>query len=182
MAEDFHDAERKINIHAPWRIRYIEQLGHEQAGCFLCRVRDEPDRDEQNLLLWRTEGSLVVMNRFPYTAGHLLIAPAEHVGSLDDLNPERMSEMMALTRDTTRLLAHAIHAEGFNVGMNLGRCAGAGLPDHLHVHVVPRWRGDTNFMAVLGDVRVVSQSLHELRRQLLEAGEELKLPGVVYGR
>lgn len=151
-------------------------LNEQRDGCFLCRTRDETDRDAENLLLWRTKNCLVVMNRFPYSAGHLLIAPAEHVGELADLPDETLLEMMQLARDSQKLLAHSIRAEGFNIGVNIGRCAGAGLPEHLHVHVVPRWSGDTNFMAVLGDVRVVSQSLTKLYRQLREASVKLKLP------
>ena len=175
MGDTFHDAERKINIHAPWRMEYIRMLGDDQ-GCFLCRARDETARDEENLLLWRTGRCLVVMNRFPYTGGHLLIAPVEHVDSLEQLPGEAMREIMELVRDATGLLAHAIRAEGFNVGLNIGRCAGAGLPGHVHVHVVPRWSGDTNFMAVLGDVRVIPQALSDLRAELLSASEELGLP------
>ena len=182
MSQPSRDADRKTNIHAPWRMEYVEMLGDEQEGCFLCRARDETDRDEENLLLWRTGNCLAVLNRFPYTGGHLLIAPAEHLGSLGDLPGEVMREMMELSRDAARLLSHTIKAEGFNIGINIGRCAGAGLPDHLHLHVVPRWSGDTNFMSVLGDVRVIPQFLAELRRKLLQAGGKLKLPSVVYGR
>ena len=177
-----HNAEKNLNIHAPWRIEYIRTLADEQDGCFLCRARDETDRDEENLLLWRTGHCVVVMNKFPYTAGHLLIAPAEHVGSMDDIAGEAMREMMELTRDCVKLLAGAIGAGGFNIGINIGRCAGAGLPEHLHLHLVPRWSGDTNFMAVLGDVRVIPQSLTELRAQLLAAGAEQKLPSAVHAR
>jgi len=122
------------------------------------------------------------MNKFPYTAGHLLVAPAEHVGDLPALATEVLAEIMELARDCTVLLAETIGAEGFNVGINVGRCAGAGLPGHLHLHIVPRWRADTNFMAVLGDVRVIPESLTRLRRKLLEKADELKLPVTVYGR
>jgi ATP adenylyltransferase len=180
MSGPFHDADRKTNIHAPWRIEYIHTLAEPDQGCFLCRARDQTDRDEDNLLLWRTPRCLVVMNRFPYTAGHLLIAPAGHVASMDDVAREVSGEMMELTRDCLNLLRRTIHAEGFNVGINIGRCAGAGLPDHLHLHVVPRWGGDTNFMAVLGDIRVVAQSLKELRQQLLRAGAEQGLPAAAH--
>ena len=178
LSEQFHNSDSKVNIHAPWRIEYINMLNEAQEGCFLCRARDETDRDAENLLLWRMENCIVVMNRFPYSAGHLLIAPAEHVGELTDLNDGVLLEMMQLARDAQKLLACSIRAEGFNIGINIGRCAGAGLPEHLHVHVVPRWSGDTNYMAVLGDVRVVSQALRELYEQLREASVELKLPGV----
>ena len=177
MSEQFRNSDRKANIHAPWRIEYINMLNERQEGCFLCRARDETGRDAENLLLWRTENCIVVMNLFPYSAGHLLIAPAEHVGELNDLGDGVMLEMVQLARDAQKLLAHSIRAEGFNIGINIGRCAGAGLPDHLHVHVVPRWSGDTNYMAVLGDVQIVSQALTELYEQLRKASAELKLPG-----
>ena len=178
MNKQFHNSDRKTNLHAPWRIEYINMLNAEQSGCFLCRARDETDRDAENLLLWRTENCIVVMNRFPYSAGHLLIAPTGHIGELADLKDGVLLEMMRLARDAQKLLARSIRAEGFNIGINVGRCAGAGLPEHLHMHVVPRWSGDTNYMAVLGDVRVVSQSLKQLYQQLCEASVELKLPGV----
>jgi len=181
VGEEFHNADRKRNIHAPWRIEYIRNLPEEE-GCFLCRARDQVGREQENLLLWRTGNCLVVMNKFPYTAGHLLVAPAEHVAGLGELDGEVMREMMELTRDCTELLRQAMRAEGFNVGINIGRCAGAGLPEHLHLHVVPRWQADTNFMAVLGDVRMIPQSLRELRGELLAEGESLKLPQVVYGK
>lgn len=178
MDKQCHNSTRRTNLYAPWRIEYINTLNAAGEGCFLCRARDETDRDAENLLLWRTEHCIVMMNRFPYSAGHLLIAPAEHIGELSDLNDGAMLEMMRLARDAQKLLSHSIRAEGLNIGINVGRCAGAGLPGHLHVHVVPRWSGDTNFMAVLDDVRVVSQALSELYRQLREASVELKLPHV----
>jgi len=176
------DAGRSRNLHAPWRIGYIRSLGEADDGCFLCRARDQADRAEENLLLWRTERCLAVMNKYPYSAGHLLVAPAEHVGGLEGLEASALGELMALTRDSVRLLGETVKAEGFNVGINIGRCAGAGLPDHVHLHVVPRWSGDTNFMSVLGDVRVVHQALRELRGELLAAGERLRLPDVLYAR
>ena len=170
-------AERNKNLHAPWRIPYIRSLADDRDdGCFLCRAVTETDRDAENLLLWRTGRAMVVMNRYPYTGGHLLIAPAEHVGSLELLAPDTLAELMALGRDMTTLLAHHMNAEGFNLGMNIGRPAGAGLPDHVHMHVVPRWAGDVNCLAVLDDIRVVHQALDELREELLAAGRELGLP------
>ncbi len=172
--------EFKTNLHAPWRIPYIRSLAGEQDGCFLCNALADPDADEENLVLWRTRRCLVIMNRFPYTGGHLLIAPIDHVGSLDELTSETRLEIMDLINDCLKILAHALRAEGFNVGINIGRCAGAGLPDHIHLHVVPRWGGDSNFMAVLGDIRMIHQAMGELRDELLAAGEELKLPGTCH--
>ena len=174
--------EIEANLHAPWRIPYIRSLSGESDGCFLCKALDGPDSDEDNLLLWRTPGCLVIMNRFPYTGGHLLIAPRAHVAGLDDLDRDVRLEIMNLTNDCLKILSHAFRAEGFNVGLNLGRCAGAGLPDHIHLHIVPRWSGDSNFMAVLADIRMVHQAMGEMRAELLAAGEELKLPEVLYGR
>ncbi len=164
------------NIWAPWRIEYIESLGKGDDGCFLCRYRDNPADDVANLVLWRTERCMAVMNRFPYTGGHSLIVPLEHVPGLDDIDPETMGEMMMMARDLQLALGKAIGAEGFNVGINIGRCAGAGLPGHLHMHVVPRWGGDTNFMAVCGDVRVIPQALDKLYECIMQAACQLGLP------
>jgi len=167
--------EQNANIWAPWRIEYIESLSKD-GGCFLCEIRDDPDRDERNLVIWRGRRALTVMNRFPYTGGHCLIAPNEHQADLDGLDGPTVLEMMAMVRDVQKALAGAIAAQGFNVGINVGRCAGAGLPGHLHIHVVPRWSGDTNFMSVFGDVRVIPDALSNLRHKILAAAEKLGLP------
>ena len=177
MMEEYPNTDRKRNIWAPWRIEYINGL-HDGSddGCFLCRCRDEPDHDDQNLVLWRGVQCLTVLNRFPYTGGHCLVAPYAHLGNFDELDGACMREMMETGRDLQKLLAHTVRAGGFNVGMNIGRCAGAGLPDHLHIHIVPRWAGDTNFMAVLGEVRIIPQSLESLLCDLRQASDKLKLP------
>jgi len=155
---------------------YIDSLAEGQDDCFLCRYRDEPQNDGKNLVLWRGGRTFALLNRFPYTGGHSMVAPFRHVGGLSDLEPETMREMMELLRDLQDVLAQAVRAQGFNIGMNVGRCAGAGLPGHLHVHIVPRWPGDTNFMTVFGGARVISQALDDLYVQLQQAGRELKLP------
>ncbi len=171
--------ERNRNLWAPWRMAYIDSLDDRPAedgeGCFLCRYRDSDD-DAGNYVLWRGRRCFAMLNLFPYTGGHALIAPYEHVGDLDALDAEAMSELFVHVRDLEKVLREAIRAEGFNVGINIGRCAGAGLPGHLHVHIVPRWSGDTNFMAVFGDVRVVPAHLKELRARILEVAGELGLP------
>lgn len=168
------------NLWAPWRIEYLRRLDDEsdrpEGYCFICDYRDRPSDDRDNLVLWRTEHSLVVFNGYPYTNGHLLICPLAHIGKLEDLSDRQMLELMQLSRDAKRLLSEAISPHGFNLGVNLGRCAGAGLPGHLHVHLVPRWNGDTNFMSVLTDVRVISQSLHALYDELIELSKKLELP------
>jgi ATP adenylyltransferase len=170
--------ERSRNLWAPWRMEYIDSLGpaDQPDGCFLCAYRDQPERDEENLVLWRGQSCFVVMNRFPYTGGHALVAPFDHRGQMDCLDPAVLLELMELVRDVQTILREAIDAKGFNVGINVGRCAGAGLPDHLHIHVVPRWPGDTNFMTVLGGVRVIPQALETLYDQLRRTGQELNLP------
>ena len=175
MSGENCNGEKRRNIHAPWRIEYIRQIDTDD-GCFLCRARDETDRDAENLLLWRTGRCLAVLNQYPYTGGHLLIAPLEHVGTMAELPGETLREIMELARDAIKVLGETMRAEGFNVGFNIGRCAGAGLPGHIHLHVVPRWRGDKNFTAVLGDVRVIPQSLAEIRREFLATAEKLALP------
>lgn len=169
------ERERNVNIWAPWRIEYIESLATDH-GCFLCDIRDNPSDDERNLVIWRGRRAVTVMNRFPYTGGHCLIAPQDHLPDLEGTDPETILEMMAMVRDIQQTLAEAIFAQGFNVGMNVGRCAGAGLPGHLHIHVVPRWAGDTNFMSVFGDVRVIPDALSNLRGKILAAAGKLGLP------
>ncbi len=170
-------AEFNENVWAPWRMEYIRSLEaeKEEEGCFLCRYWQQPDRDRANRVVWRSEGAFAVMNRFPYTNGHMLIAHAAHKGDMTDLSEDELFEMTRLTRDCVGLLRETVHAHGFNVGYNIGRCAGAGLPDHLHLHVVPRWGGDTNFMPVVGDLRVIPDSLDKLHAELVLGAEKAGL-------
>ena len=166
--------ERK-NLWAPWRIKYIQGL-NESSECFICHNLENPQDDDKNLVLWRCDRSIVILNRFPYNNGHLLIAPARHISDLDQATNEELSELMKLVRESQKALSLAIKPHGFNIGMNFGRCAGAGLPDHLHIHLVPRWDGDTNFMNVCSDTDVLSQSLIELLEQLKQISKEHNLP------
>jgi ATP adenylyltransferase len=170
-------AEFNENVWAPWRMEYIRSLDveKEEEGCFLCRYWQQPDRDGANRVVWRSDGAFAVMNRFPYTNGHMLIAHAAHKGDMTDLSEDELFEMTRLTRDCVGLLRKTVHAQGFNVGYNIGRCAGAGLPDHLHLHVVPRWGGDTNFMPVVGDLRVIPDSLDKLHAELVLGAEKAGL-------
>ncbi|MFQ5462123.1 MAG: HIT domain-containing protein [Phycisphaerae bacterium] len=166
-------AEANKNLWAPWRMEYIRSLSDEvQArGCFLCRYWGHPDADAENHVVSRGRETFVVMNRFPYTNGHLMVATAHHDGGLSSLSSEAFTEMMEMIRDAVGLLERVVKAQGFNIGFNVGLCAGAGLPDHLHAHIVPRWSGDTNYMAVLGDVRVVPDSLDALYKELVAAAK-----------
>ena len=168
--------ERK-NLWAPWRIEYIKGLA-EKSECFICHYLKSPQQDEENLVLWRTQHSIVIFNKFPYNNGHLLIAPSRHIADLDEAADDELDELIKLTRDVKKVLSLAIEPHGFNVGMNFGRSAGAGLPGHLHVHVVPRWDGDTNFMHVCSDTDVISQSLSELYAQLRQISSEKNLPNL----
>jgi len=168
--------ERK-NLWAPWRIKYIQGLS-EKSDCFLCDYLPTPEKDKENLVLWRTEHAFVVFNKFPYNNGHLLIAPLRHIATLDEATDAEQLCMMNLVRDCQKALSLTVHPHGFNVGMNFGRCAGAGLPGHLHIHVVPRWNGDTNYMHVCSDTDVISQSLTELYDQLIDVSQTENLPRV----
>ena len=140
-------------------------------GCFLC-AHPREERDADNLIVLRGVHAYIILNRYPYNTAHTLIAPYAHGGDFGQLAPETAAEVMTLTQRVVRALAAEYRPEGFNVGMNLGRVAGAGLPDHLHVHVVPRWGGDTNFMPVVGDTKVLPETLAQtyerLRARLLE--------------
>ncbi len=164
---------------APWRLQYIagdkpQDAPPEPAAwlpdadrtCFLCRAAarfDAPsDADRQLLVAARRASAIAVLNRFPYNNGHLLISPLRHVGDLKDLTPEENAACLELLARFTVVYRERLHAEGFNIGLNLGRVAGAGVPGHLHWHLVPRWAGDNNFMPVLAGVRVIPQSLNEL--------------------
>lgn len=153
------------NLWAPWRMAYIDG-SHEEAHareaalepCIFCRFPRDT-RDRENLILHRAATAFVILNRFPYSNGHLMIVPYAHASALDALEPASHDELFRLTTRMTALVRDAFGAEGMNVGMNLGQCAGAGVADHLHVHVVPRWSGDTNFMPVLGEVKVINEHL-----------------------
>jgi ATP adenylyltransferase len=148
---------------APWRLEYVGQAD-EQEGCVFCAARD--GGDVEKLVVHRGARAFVLLNKFPYASGHLLVAPARHVGSFEELADEEALELHRLTRAALRALGGAYRPEGYNVGWNLGRVAGAGVLDHVHLHVVPRWAGDTNFMPVLADVKVLPEHLVETRERL----------------
>ncbi|MFA5424544.1 MAG: HIT domain-containing protein [Phycisphaerae bacterium] len=164
-------------IWAPWRLKYIQEISNS-GGCFICDYLRTPDKDEENFVLWRTDKSVVIFNRFPYNNGHLLIAPVRHIPDLDSADDSELLELTKIIRETQKALTAAIKPHGFNIGMNFGRCAGAGLPEHMHIHVVPRWEGDTNFMSTCSDAKVISQSLEELYKLLKKVSEENNLPGL----
>ncbi len=151
---------------APWRMAYIKNFSSKKdEGCFLCRAARESD-DRGNLVVLRGRTCFVILNRYPYNNGHLMIAPYRHIGSLLDLNEEESIEIMDLLKRSIRALKEEYNPDGFNIGLNLGKSAGAGVEDHFHFHVVPRWTGDTNFMPVLSDTKVIPEALEETWRRI----------------
>jgi ATP adenylyltransferase len=152
---------------APWRLAYVakETAANDGDDCFICRGLGQQD-DRKNLIVLRTALSVALLNRYPYNNGHLLIAPLAHKGLLDELTPDELLDANEQVRRLVGALERIMKPDGFNIGINLGKVAGAGLPGHLHWHIVPRWNGDTNFMPVLADVKVIPQSLDALYQLL----------------
>jgi ATP adenylyltransferase len=162
-------------IWAPWRVAYLRGLDRPAGGgCFLCKAaaaRDAKQR-EDSLVLRRTAHGVLMLNRFPYANGHLLVAPIDHAADLSDLPVEQRRELIDLAELGGRLVRKAMCCQGVNLGMNLGRCAGAGVPDHCHLHVVPRWPGDISFIDIVGQTHVIPEALEESYRLLKAAAEE----------
>jgi ATP adenylyltransferase len=154
----------------------LESAKPQGESCFICEGLAS-ERDRENLLVLRTPICVVYMNRYPYTNGHLLVAPRAHKGRIQDLDQAEMVEIQFLIQKFVAILEEMMRPQGFNIGLNLGKVAGAGLPGHLHWHIVPRWGGDTNFMSVLSDVRVIIQSLDEFYQCLMDALKK-EPPGV----
>jgi ATP adenylyltransferase len=167
------------HLWAPWRLSYVAApkatpaTAGSGSDCFICRgAAAAAAEDRANLVVHRSELSVVLLNRFPYNNGHLLVCPRAHKSRLDELTAEETLDLQMLLRKMIGIIEKRMSAEGFNVGLNLGRAAGAGVPGHLHWHIVPRWLGDTNFMPVVGDTKVISQSLdalYDLIREELSA-------------
>ncbi len=146
---------------APWRMKYIrEGIDKPENGCVFCVTLGESD-DRRNLILYRGTTAFVICNKFPYNNGHLMVVPYQHTFNIDDLDDACSLEVWKLAARSRRVLTEAFSPDGFNIGMNLGRVAGAGIDTHLHMHIVPRWNGDANFMPVVGETKVISQSLEE---------------------
>ena len=146
----------------PWRYDYIasskSEAGHSGA-CVFCEIQKGPERDESNFVLHRASRNFVVLNIYPYISGHLLVVPNEHVAELDASPKETTDELMDLTKRCQTVLRKVYQPQGFNIGMNLGRAAGAGIADHIHIHIMPRWIGDANFMSTIGQTRVIAEDL-----------------------
>lgn len=153
------------NLWTPWRRAYVGTTNQPASACVFCEAFARRD-DERSLVVHTSARTFVLMNLYPYNSGHLLIAPQEHLGSLQAISPDVLAELMHQARLAEKVLGQRYRPQGFNLGMNLGRVSGAGLPDHVHLHLVPRWEGDTNFMSVLGEVRVIPEELGEAAREL----------------
>ncbi len=152
------------HLWSPWRMAYVEQP-HQEAGCLFCNRLAQADGKE-NLILHRGRHAFVILNRFPYTTGHMMIVPFAHQALLEALDEATRSELMALTAGAIAVLRRAYGAQAFNVGANIGEAAGAGVVDHVHFHVLPRWPGDTNFMTTTADTRVIPASLEDVYNRL----------------
>lgn len=145
-------------IWAPWRMQYI--LSEKTGGCIFCDLpKQDKERDRDNLILYRSSHNFVIMNRYPYNNGHIMVVPYFHTPSFDGLTDETLLDFMKVTHYSVNCLKKAFMPEGFNIGINIGKVAGAGLEEHMHLHMVPRWAGDTSFMTVFGEVRVVPEHI-----------------------
>ena len=151
----------------PWRKNYIE--GHEKEdGCVFCNALAKKVDDPGNLIVHRGQRAFVIVNLYPYTNGHLMVAPFEHQSLLELLDPETRAEMMELASQATVVLKNIYHPQAFNLGANIGRAAGAGVPDHVHLHIVPRWTGDSNFMSIIGETRILPETIGETYKRIRE--------------
>ena len=156
-------------ISAGWRMEYIEQ--EDSGECIFCK-KAEASSDKDHLIVRRGKLAFVIMNTYPYTTGHLMVAPYTHVACMNDLTEEELCELMRLVAWSEKALKKALNPDGFKVGMNIGRCAGAGYPGHIHIHVVPRWEGDTNFMPVVSETKVLPETLMNTYSRILKAEQQ----------
>ncbi|MCK4835918.1 MAG: HIT domain-containing protein [Candidatus Aminicenantes bacterium] len=146
-------------LSAPWRWDFIIQIG-KQKGCLFCKALQSDQKS--SLICYRGKRYFVILNKYPYSTGHLMIVPNQHISSPHEIAPEESTEMWDLMNKSIRILKKNLHPDGFNIGMNIGQSAGAGIKDHFHLHIVPRWTGDANYMAVIGDTKVLSYKLDEI--------------------
>ncbi len=157
---------------APWRLEYV--LSPKEDECIFClKPKEDKDDDRKNLILYRGEHNFIMLNLYPYNNGHLMIVPYKHTNVLTTLTPEEMGEMGILTQKSIAVMEKLFKPQGFNVGINIGTAAGAGIKEHVHMHVVPRWEGDTNFMAAVGDTRVMVQHINETYDSLIKEFKKL---------
>lgn len=147
------------HLWTPWRYEYVSGLTEDSCGCVLCdAIADGPSGDEAGLVLFRAEHNFVIINKYPYTSGHVMVAPYEHVADLLDLTPAQRDETLRLAQACESILKESYSPHGFNIGLNIGKAAGAGVIDHLHLHIVPRWLGDASFMSATAETRIVPET------------------------
>jgi ATP adenylyltransferase len=163
------------NLWSPWRSKYIESFKDEQSGgeCIFCQSVEKEISDSNNLVVHKGINIFVMLNLYPYNNGHLMIVPKRHIGKLQDMTSEESKELLEQIILAEKILSEVYKPQGFNIGANLGRAGGAGIEEHIHFHIVPRWNGDTNFMPVIGEVKVISQDLAESKRKLIDAYKKL---------
>jgi ATP adenylyltransferase len=155
-------------IWSPWRYEYLASHGDRRPACVFC-IGEDPSRDAERLVVFRAEHNFIILNLFPYTSGHLMIAPYEHRNTIAGAKSGQLAEMMDLAERSVRALKKIYNPDGFNLGLNLGEAAGAGIREHYHLHVVPRWIGDANFMSVVGETRVLPEELSKTYKRVKEA-------------
>jgi ATP adenylyltransferase len=155
------------HLWASWRLKYIQKKDPE-TGCVFCNAIAKPD-DGKNLIITRGTHCVAILNKYPYTSGHLMIVPNQHAADLNELTPETRAEMMENVAKFTGVIQRAYNPQGFNIGINLGSAGGAGIPGHIHIHIVPRWGGDTNFMSTIGETRVLPESLEDTYQRVMSA-------------
>jgi ATP adenylyltransferase len=160
-------------LYAPWRLDYIKSVSDGPKECFLCEAAKAPEKDVANLVLARTPLCLLMLNKYPYVNGHLLVAPYRHAPTTVECSVEERGQMMELLNLGQQALGLAMNPQGYNMGLNIGKCAGAGVPGHVHAHIVPRWNGDINYITILGNVRVIPQAIEQAYTQLQAAIAQL---------
>jgi len=156
---------------APWRVKYVTEDLKKSKGCVFCKILNEK-KDKDNYILWRGEKVFAVLNLYPYNNGHVLVLPNRHVSDLSKMKKQEKDELWSLVERMKKLLDHVLTPDGYNIGINLGKAAGAGFPGHIHVHMVPRWTGDVNFMPALSETKVISQSLKALYKAITDADKK----------
>ena len=162
------------NLWSPWRSNYIESFkeGQSSGGCIFCAAVEKDISDMNNLVVHKSEKTFVIMNLYPYNNGHLMIVPKRHIGSIEQITTQESHELMDEIILAEKVLQKIYSPHGFNIGANLGRAGGAGIEEHIHFHIVPRWNGDTNFMPAIGEVKVISQDLAETKKRLMTGYKE----------
>lgn len=154
-------------LYSPWRTEYVSTHKEEIVGCVFCHIKNNPDKDEELGVLYRDKDFFIVMNKYPYSPGHFMIIPNFHTDKLEELNPNIWAKMSLYAQKGVSLLKNTLNSKGINIGMNIGEIGGAGIAEHIHLHLVPRWRGDTNFITTIGDTRVYSSDFNKIYKKLL---------------